>query len=118
MGEATVANQTSNSITINQNSSGTTTVTGTDRLIVVTVNSNSSSVTATAVTLGSQSFTLWHTVTSGASHLEVWYLVAPTLGASLTSITVTMASSSTPVCNAFMYNHVNQTTPFGANTTT
>src|SRR5436190_3472693 len=91
---------------------------GADRLLVVTVAVHGDKTNITSVTYGGQALTLLASANrpgGGGDKTEMWYMVAPTVGAA--NVVITTAQNTSIVGSATTFYDVDQTTPFRASAT-
>ena len=87
---------------------------GSDRLLMVGVSSSVAAHTVTSLTYGAASLTFLGRRQSASVDTELWYLVAPAVGAD--TITVTLSAAARIVGGAVSFTGVHQTTPLGSYT--
>ena len=85
---------------------------GSNQLLMVLVNLGYNGVAVSSVTYGTSSLSQLGNITSATNRMEVWYLVAPSVGTNAT-ITVNLNNYATSGVTAMTWSNVNQTTPFG-----
>ena len=83
---------------------------GSSEMLVVTVNQQNTG-TVSGITYGGVALTQLNTIASSGNRLDVWYLLAPTVGTA--NIIVSFSGNTSATVQAYTMMGVNQTTPFG-----
>jgi len=85
---------------------------GTNQVLMVEVNLPYAGISVSGITYNGAPLSLLKYVTSYSSRVEIWYLVAPSAGASK-DIVVTLSGYGIVNLTAMTWTNVNQATPFG-----